>query len=76
MTSRVLNDQETNTILHALRSMAANQRAGINEACDVHNQTFFGCDHFVEAPALDSVAIDALCEVIGLDRLILIEHPE
>ena len=70
MTARVLTDQETNTILHALRSMASNQRNDIKDACDG------GCDHFVDAPALDSVAIDALCESIGLDSLVLLEHPE
>lgn len=69
MTARILTDQETNTILHALRSMASNQRDDIKDACDQ------ACDHFEENPALDSVEIDALCESIGLDGLILIEQP-
>jgi len=29
------------------------------------------CDHFIDAPALTSVEIDALCEEIGLDSLTL-----
>jgi hypothetical protein len=71
MTARVLTDQEVNTILHALRSMAANQRDDIKDACDGRQ-----CDHFGDAPALDSVAVDALCESIGLDGLILVQHTD
>ena len=62
---RILNDRETNTILHALRSMAANSRDDIRDAChDV-------CDHFQEAKPLTSTQIDALCESIGLNSLTL-----
>ncbi len=59
--TRTLNGRETNTILHALRSMAANARDDVRDAC--HD----ACDHFIDAPALTSVEIDALCEEIGLD---------
>lgn len=54
--TRTLNGRETNTILHALRSMAANARDDVRDAC--HD----ACDHFIDAPALTSVEIDALCE--------------
>jgi hypothetical protein len=63
--NRILNDRETNTILHALRSMAANSRDGIRDAC--HD----ACDHFQEAKPLTSTQIDALCESIGLNSLTL-----
>lgn len=63
MSSRTFNNRETNTILHALRSMAQNARDDIRDAC--HD----ACDHSIDAPMLDSVAIDALCESIGLDSL-------
>jgi len=62
---RILNGRETNTILHALRSMAANARDDVRDAC--HD----ACDHFIDAPALTSVEIDALCKEIGLDSLTL-----
>ena len=63
--TRTLNGRDTNTILHALRSMAANARDDVRDAC--HD----ACDHFIDAPALTSVEIDALCEEIGLDSLAL-----
>jgi hypothetical protein len=62
---RILNDRETNTILHALRSMAANSRDDIRDAC--HD----ACDHFTDGSALPSDDIDALCESIGLNSLTL-----
>jgi hypothetical protein len=63
--NRILNDRETNTILHALRSMAANSRDDIRDAC--HD----ACDHFIDAPALTSDEINTLCESIGLNSLTL-----
>lgn len=62
--TRKLTDQETNTILHGLRTVAQNLRDDVPDNCT-------GCDHFTDAPCLDSVAIDALCESIGLDSLTL-----
>jgi hypothetical protein len=40
---RILNDREINTILHALRSMAANAREGAKYACQAP-----ASDHFAE----------------------------
>lgn len=64
MSNRKLNDREINTILHALRTVAQNLRDDIPDNCT-------GCDHFIDAPCLDSIQIDALCESIGLDSLTL-----
>ena len=63
--TRTLNGRETNTILHALRSMASNARDDVRDAC--HD----ACDHFIDTPALTSVEIDALYKEIGLDSLTL-----
>jgi hypothetical protein len=63
---RVLNDRETNTILHALRSMEHNAKNGIDDSCAE------ACDHFGDAPPLMPGAIEALCESIGLNSLVLL----
>ncbi len=69
MTARVLTDQETNTILHALRAMAKTMHETRSlSSCG-------GCDHFVESSPLLPGQIAVLCESIGLDSLILVRHP-
>ena len=68
MTARVLTDQETNTILHALRAMAKTMcETGSTNACG-------GCDHFIENSPLSVGQIETLCKSIGLDTLILTQH--
>lgn len=70
MTARVLNDVEINTILHALRVMSKTlHESGEPTECG-------GCDHFIEGGPLLPEQINDLCERIGQDGLILIEHPE
>jgi hypothetical protein len=56
---QVFNDRELATVLHALRL--------IQESSDgPQDCTFFMCDHFAEAEALNNAEIDVLCERLNL----------
>jgi hypothetical protein len=59
--TRILNDREVATILHALRLFQDDRHKGDCE----------GCDHFAEVKPLANDEIDALCESINLDSLTL-----